>query len=331
MVGSFVDSKSTLHHFLLAILRIMKLPLLVAVVGPTGSGKSVLGLELAVRFRGEIINCDSMQVYRGLNIGTGKLSREERRGIPHHLIDIIEPSGYFTAGEFARRARVVIEELRHRKRMPIIVGGTGLYLRALLIGFFEGPARSERLRERFAAIIERGHLSRLHRWLSRVDPEAGSRIGPKDAHRIVRALEVYLLSGKPMSVHFEEQGTALEGFRILKLGLNPPRDELYRRINARVQQMWEKGWMMEVQDLLEQGFSAECPAFSALGYRRIVAALGEMGGREEILSRIQVDTRHYAKRQWTWFRRDDEIGWLAGFGDDVRIQCQAVEWVRNTL
>lgn len=310
----------------------MNPPLLVAIVGPTGSGKSDLGLFLAREFQGEIVNCDSMQLYRGLDVGTAKLPFDKRQGIPHHLIDVAEPAVFFSAGEFTRLARAVVIEIRRRGRLAVVVGGTGLYLRALLEGLFEGPSRSEALRARLNRLIARGRLGRLHQWLGRIDPESAARIAGRDAPRIVRALEVYLLTGRPLSSHFRDaSNTGLEGFRMLKLGLNPPRAELYERTDARVLDMMDHGFIEEVRGLLRSGLSADCHAFSALGYRRVAAYVRGEGDLRQLIAAVQTDTRHYAKRQWTWFRRDPEVRWLDGFGGDPGVQTTASAWVRNAL
>ena len=302
---------------------------LVVVVGPTGSGKSALSLHLAERFHGEVVNCDSMQLYRGLDIGTGKVLSAHRGTIPHHMLDVAGPAEFFSAGEYARIVRARLPEISARGYLPILVGGTGLYLRALLHGLFEGPPRNEGIRRRLVGLADAGRLSRLHHWLSRVDHESGLRIMPRDRLRIIRALEVYLLTGIPLSEHFRTSHQPLEGFRPLWIGLNPPREELYARINQRVLDMLATGWIEEVRGLISIGVPPNCQAFAALGYRQIVEHLGGKISAEDLVERIQTATRRYAKRQWTWFRAEPGVKWLEGFGDAPLIQEQAEIWIRT--
>lgn len=302
-------------------------PILVIIVGPTGSGKSALSLRLAQHFSGEVINCDSMQLYRGLDIGTGKVLQQERTQIPHHLLDIIEPDGMFSAGDYVLKVRSLLPEITGRGAIPMMVGGTGLYLRALLRGLFEGPPRNEALRARLQRMADKGRLPRLHAWLARVDKESGLRIMPRDRLRIFRALEVYLLTGKPISQHFQESHQPLSGYRPLWFGLNPPREELYGRIHLRVERMMAAGWIREVQDLLCKGIPAEAQAFAALGYRQIIDHLQGKITREELVEKICIATRHYAKRQWTWFRSEPAVQWVDCFGD----QEQAFRFTRELI
>lgn len=307
---------------------------LVAIVGPTAAGKSALALELAERLRGEVLNFDSVQVYRGLDIGAGKLAPEERRGIPHHLMDIVEPGQIFTAGDFARAASQVAVSVRKRKHLPILVGGTGLYLRALLLGLFEGPRRSEALRARLRGIaLERGR-ERLHRMLERLDPASAGKIQPRDTQKIIRALEVRLLAGRPVSELHAAGRKGLRGFRAFKVGLNPDRAELYRRIDARVEGMFRAGLVEETRAALERlghGAPGRAAALGALGYRQACAVLAGELSRQEAVRRTQAATRRYAKRQMTWFRRESGVEWFAGFGDDPQIQRRVSEWLEGVV
>jgi len=302
---------------------------LIAIVGPTAAGKSALALVLAESLDGEIINYDSVQVYRGFDIGSGKLAPEERGGVPHHLLDSLEPEKPFTAGDYRREALRVLAGIRERARLPIFVGGTGLYLRAVFMGLFDGPPRSEKLRDRLRALAERKGREFLHRLLARLDPEAAAQIQPRDTQKTVRAVEVCLLARTPISKMQARGRSGLEGFREVKLGLDPERKELYARIDARVEQMFAKGLVEETRALLARSDSGRAKALGALGYRQACAvAQGQMSLPEAVLQ-TQAATRRYAKRQITWFRHEAGITWWRGFGDDPRIQKQALNFLRE--
>ncbi len=304
-------------------------PLLVAVVGPTGSGKTALSLALAERFTGEIVNCDSVAIYRDFNIGSAKPSAEERARAPHHLFDAIDPNHYMTAGEYARRAREVLDDIKRRGRTPIVVGGTGLYLRALLEGLFPGPERSEELRERLRARQQQRGAEWLHRILRRLDPQAAANIHPNDTPKVVRAIEVCLASREPMSELWKKGRDPLPGFRILRLGLNPERNALYTRINERARRMFDNGLVEETRRLLEKYPGAW--ALSSLGYKQAAQYLrGEIDLKLAIWAAQQAH-RNYAKRQMTWFRREPEVRWIQGFGDEARVQQEAVRVVASHL
>jgi len=290
---------------------------LIAVAGPTASGKSALAIAAAMALDGEIVNCDSMQLYRRLDIGTAKPSAEERALVPHHLYDVLEPDEVYSAGRYMIEARQVCVEIASRGRVPVVVGGTGLYLGALLDGVFEGPGRSEALRNRLHRIADRKGTPWLHRFLQRRDPAAATKIQPADRIRIVRALEIYLATGQPIT-SLQPHREPLEGFQIVKLGLNLPRSELYARINRRVDRMFESGLVEEVEGLLRQGFQPDIKGFEALGYRHVVSLLGGWMTIEEARERTARDTRRYAKRQLTWFRRDPEMHWIEFPGEDPR-------------
>jgi tRNA dimethylallyltransferase len=303
---------------------------LVAVAGPTGAGKSGIALDLAEIFNGEIVNCDSLQVYRHFDLGTAKLPVEERRGIAHHLIDIVDPDELFTAGEYARLARESIAAIAQRGRLPILAGGTGFYLRALLDGLFEGPERDQPLRDRLAA-REGRRPGVLHRLLARLDSAAARKIHPNDVPKVTRALEVCLLTRRPVTELFRQGRVALRGYRILKLGLLPGRDALYERLDLRCAQMFESGLVEEVRHILSLGFAATCKPFESHGYKQALQLVqGELGPRDALFY-AQRNTRNYAKRQITWFRREPGLVWLKGFGNAPEVREMALERVRCFL
>ena len=303
---------------------------LVAVAGPTGSGKSGIALHLAEVFNGEIVNCDSLQVYRHFDLGTAKLPMEQRRGIRHHLIDIVNPDELFTAGEYARLARQTIAAIAQRGRLPILAGGTGFYLRALLEGLFEGPERDQPLRDRLAT-RELRRPGVLHRLLKRFDSAAALKIHPNDVPKVTRALEVCLLTRRPVTELFRQGRDALHGYRTLKLGLLPGRDALYERLDLRCAQMFEGGLVEEVRHILSLGFPATCKPFESHGYKQALQLVhGELGPRDALFY-AQRNTRNYAKRQITWFRREPGLVWLKGFGGEPEIREMAVEQVRSFL
>jgi tRNA dimethylallyltransferase len=279
---------------------------------------------------GEIINYDSVQVYRGFNVGSGKLPIEERRGIPHHLLDFVDPDQAFTAGDYRREAQRVLGAVRERGRLPILVGGTGLYLRSLLQGLFDGPARSEALRVRLRKTAARHEPCFLHRLLSRLDKASTLRIHPHDEQKLIRAIEVCLLARRPMSAMFSQGRAGLEGFRVFKLGLNPPRPELHERINWRVEEMYRVGLLEEVGVALAQPNGSRLKPLEALGYAQACAAMLGYVSVEEAIRQTQTATRQYAKRQMTWFRREQDVTWIRGFGDDPQVQRQAVDWFRRS-
>jgi len=302
---------------------------IVAIVGPTASGKSDLGLFLAECFNGEIINYDSVQIFRHLNIGTAKPSREERMRVPHHMIDIREPTEIFTAGDYQREARAVLEQIRGRGRLPILVGGTGLYLRALNEGLFNGPSRSVYWRNRLEMLAERKGRTYLHRMLRRLDPVAASRIAERDKPKIIRALEVRLETGKPLSQHLDERPREpITGFKVHFVGLNPPREELYERIDERVCRMFQAGLVDEVHRLLLKGIPSSAKPFEAIGYRHVISNVDSCIPQEETIRIIQRDTRRYAKRQMTWFRKQSDVSWFDGPGDSEEIKNRVRQFLK---
>ena len=308
-------------------------PLLAVILGPTASGKSSLAITLAEKFEGEIVSCDSVAVYRSFEIGTAKPSRKERARIPHYLIDVAEPVEAFTAGEYARQARAAVREIAGRAKLPIVVGGTGLYLRAMLEGLFPGPQRSEELRARLRARVEERGSEYMHRILLRLDPASAAKIHPNDASKIVRAVEVCLMSRGPMSEMWTQQGRdPLPGFRVLRIGLNPAREQLYERINRRAAQMFADGLLEETQALLQRyGEGRDITAIHSLGYQQVLDYLRGDVTLEQAIAAAQQGHRNYAKRQMTWFRREPEVTWLEGFGDEASVREQASELVAASL
>jgi tRNA dimethylallyltransferase len=300
---------------------------LVAIVGPTASGKSTLGVWLAERLGGEVVACDSTQLYKGFDIGTAKPSLAERRGIPHHLIDVLTVCDEATAGGYRELAVPVLDDLRDRSRLPVFTVGTGLYLRALLEGLADVPQRSEQVRERLRASITSHPPGHLHRILQRLDGEAAGKIAPGDEQKLIRAVEVCLLTKRPLSEVHRSGRVPLAGWRPLKIGLQSPREDLYQRIHARTDAMFARGWIDEVRSLLGSGLTENAKPFDFIGYRELRSAL--QGGTKMDDARIAIEqaTRRYAKRQMTWFRREAGVRWFDGFGDDPHVQAQALHWV----
>lgn len=304
---------------------------LVAILGPTASGKSSLAVSLAERLGGEVIACDSTQVYRGFDIGTAKPSAAERRGVAHHMIDLLAPSEVFTAGEYRKRALEVIADLRRRYRLPIFTVGTGLYFRALMEGLADAPTRSEQLRARLNAIGAKRGAAHLHKILRRLDPVAAERISANDRQKVVRALEVCLVAGRPLTELHRAGRQGLQGYAALKIGLNPPRQALYERIERRVGLMLESGWSQEVAALIAQGAPKTAKPFEFIGYRELSAHAESGQPLSDTIEAIAQATRRYAKRQLTWFRREPGVYWLAGFGDAPETLSAALHYLQPML
>ncbi|HTP86027.1 MAG TPA: tRNA (adenosine(37)-N6)-dimethylallyltransferase MiaA [Bryobacteraceae bacterium] len=303
---------------------------LVVVLGPTGSGKTDLALGISQIFDGELVGCDSVQVYRHFDLGTAKTPPGGRRGIPHHLVDIADPAENFTAGDYARLARQALAEITARGRLPVVAGGTGFYLRALLEGLFPGPQRDEVLRERLAG-REQNRPGFLHRLLRRMDAATASRIHPNDAQKLIRAVEVSMLRRQPMSEQFEAGRDRLTGYRVVKIGLAPPRAELNRRLDGRLERMFAGGLVEEVRSILGRGVPRTARPFESLGYKEALAVVDGRMSVEEAVAAAQQATHQYAKRQMTWFRRETEVHWIKGFGEDPEVRENAEQVLKNAL
>jgi tRNA dimethylallyltransferase len=309
-----------------------KAQLIPVIVGPTASGKSELGIRLALAFSGEIINLDSVQVYRRIYVATAKVPPAERRGVAHHLIDIAEPTENFTAGDYAREAAEMIRAVESRNHTAILVGGTGFYLRALVIPLFEGPKTDLRLRERLVALRERRGAEHLHSMLARLDPESARRLAPRDWSRTMRALEVYFQTGERLSRAQPLLPPAPEfARRVRVIALGPPRAALYARINERADRMFEGGLIEEVSGLIASGVPHTAKAFQAHGYRRVVEYLRGQRTREDALLQMKLDTRHYAKRQLSWWRSWPGVKWINRFGDEREAFEEAKEYLQSEM
>lgn len=300
---------------------------LLVILGPTASGKSTLAICLAEHLQGEVVCCDSTQVYRYFDIGTGKVPLAEQHGIRHHLVDIAEPEEVFTAGDYRRHALQILKDISARGKLPILTVGTGLYLRALLEGLDDLPGRSESLRERLRQRVDRRGGEYLHRILTKCDSVEAERIAPRDTQKIIRAIEVCLLSGKPVSHLRGRNRSGLKGFAVLKIGLMPEREKLYEQIDQRVDRMIAAGWLDEVRSILSRKIPANAKPFTFLGYSEIREHIVNGVPLPQLLSDIEKSTRRYAKRQITWFRREPNVHWFPGFGNDLKIQTQALNLV----
>ena len=303
---------------------------LIVLAGPTASGKTAIALALASQFGGEIVSCDSVAVYRGMEIGTAKPTLDERALVPHHLIDIADPDQPCTAGDYSRLAREAIRGISERGHLAIVAGGTGLYLRALLDGLFPAPQRHQPLRDKLRARAEQKSPAHLHRILTRLDPAAAVRIHANDTPKVIRAIEVTLAARAPITREWERGRDGLTGYRILRLGLNPPRAALYDRINRRAAEMFDRGLVEETTQLVER-YGFECRALTSLGYAQAVQVLRGELTRDQAVAATAQGHRNYAKRQLTWFRKDPAILWLAGFGSDDEIQHEAITLVARHL
>jgi tRNA dimethylallyltransferase len=305
-------------------------PLVLAVLGPTASGKSALALALAEQYGGEIVNCDSTAVYRGFDIGTDKVPVEEQRGIPHHLVDIVDPTAEYSAADYARDATAVIREILDRRRLPILVGGTGFYYRALIRGLFPGPGKDAAVRARLESIADRRGVERLWRMVQCVDPASAARIQPRDRLRLVRALEVYLLTGRPLTDHFAETRAPLDFCRVVAIGLRIPAALTSARVTRRVDQQFARGLMAEVRGLLARGVPETARPFGGLVYRQALELLH--GVRDEAVTRalIAQENRRYARRQLIWFRKEPTLIWFDGPGESPEVIARVADTLAAT-
>jgi tRNA dimethylallyltransferase len=303
---------------------------LIVIAGPTASGKTALALRIAEEFNGEIVSCDSVAVYRLMDIGSAKPSAEERARVPHHCLDLYWPSEFCTAGDYSRHARAAIANIRERGKLPIIAGGTGLYLRALLHGLAPAPPRDEELRERLRARDAKHGAGYLHRLLRRLDPVAATAIHANDTPKLIRSLEVTLQARTPQTQQWQAGRDALQGYRVLQVALSPPREQLYWRINARASAMFDRG-LLDETEMLRTRFGDDCRSLASLGYAQARSILRGELAKDAAVASAQQGHRNYAKRQLTWFRREQSMHWLAGFGDDDAVQTGALELFRAHL
>jgi tRNA dimethylallyltransferase len=306
-------------------------PLAILILGPTGSGKTALSLALGERFGGEIISCDSVAVYRGMDLGSAKPSPEDQRRLPHHLIDVANPDEVFNAGEYARQARAAMREIATRQRIPLVTGGTGLYLRALTLGLFPGPPRQQEMRDRLIRSLQDRSAHWLHRMLERLDAPSAARIHANDTPKLIRALEILFATGQPLSATLEVRPELardpLTGFRLLRIGLNPPRQALYDRLNQRAAQMFASGLVEETSALVAR--YGKVKTLHALGYHQAIAVLDGATSVAEAIGAAQRGHRNYAKRQLTWFRREPDVHWMEDFGDAPETIAKAIELVQS--
>jgi tRNA dimethylallyltransferase len=302
-------------------------PRFVAVLGPTATGKSSLGLAIARRYGGEIVNCDSTAVYRGFDIGTDKVPPAQQHGIPHHLIDIVEPTDEYTAARFAHDAAAVIRDIHARGRLPIVVGGTGLYFRALTRGLFPGPPADPALRARLERVAARRGNAWLHRLLVRRDPASAARIASADRKRMVRAIEVLILTGRPLTAHFAETVAPLPEFDVVAIGLRMTLEALAPRLARRVDEQFAAGLEAEVRGLLARGVPREARPFGGLVYRQMLDELDGVRGREATRALIVQENRRYARRQLIWFRKEPTLRWFDGPGEAAHVQARVFEYL----
>jgi tRNA dimethylallyltransferase len=296
------------------------MPQLVAIVGPTATGKSALGIALAHRVGGEVVACDSTAVYRGFDIGTDKVPADEQQGIPHHMVDVAGPLEEYSAARYAREAAAAIRDITQRDRVPILVGGTGLYYRALTRGFFPGPGRDTALRARLERVARRRGVESLHRWLARVDAESAARIAPRDLKRIVRALEVYRLTGRPLTRHFADTRSAIPEYEVTAIALSLPADAIAQRVARRVDQQFARGLLDEIRTLLASGVPESAHPFTGLVYRQALEYLQGVRGEAETRELIVRENRRYAKRQLIWFRKEPNLRWIHAAGEREETQ-----------
>lgn len=304
-------------------------PRLLAILGATAAGKSALGIALARHVGGEVVACDSTAVFRGIDIGTDKVPVDEQQGIPHHLVDVADPTEVYSAARYAREAAALIRDITARGRVPIVVGGTGLYFRALVRGLFPGPARHDALRASLDRIAAERGAEELYRWVRRLDPGSATRIQPRDTKRLVRALEVALVTGVPMTTHFAETISPIADYDVLAIGVRLPSADTAARVARRVEQQFDRGVVDEVRRLLAAGVPSTAQALGGLVYRQVVEMLA--GVRDEAATRelIVRENRHYARRQLIWFRKEPTLTWIDGPGETPAAMARAVELVNG--